>query len=175
MRPVGTAFAKDVFDAHPVIESIYAFGSTVRGDDLPVSDLDMHYVVPRGAGPLPLEKATRNGVFMDMEAFAMEDLTVEAVLGDAYVFGLVNDCNILFDRTGFMTELKRKVMENDSPEHSRSRVRKLVEPVRRNLDRFGSAIGTMDHAELCKSSGFMMWCLADYLLAKYRRPAGLPQ
>lgn len=71
-----------------------------------------------------------------------------------------------------MTERKRKVIESDSPYHSQSRVGKLVEPVRRNLDRFGSAIDTMDHAQLCKSSGFMMWCLADYLLAKHGRPPG---
>ena len=54
---LGTAFAQEVFDTYPVIESIYIFGSTVRGDNLPMSDLDMHYVVPRGAESLPLEKA----------------------------------------------------------------------------------------------------------------------
>lgn len=116
---IGKSFAKMLFEKYAAIESIIIYGSTVRGDCLPVSDLDMHCIVSKSSDPLPLEKGVHNGVFIDIEADYKEDLSAEKVLSDGYLFGLINDCIVLFDRTGFM-----------------------------------------------------MWCLSDYLLPKYRSPAG---
>ena len=130
---VGTEYAQNIFDRFPSVESVYVFGSTVRGDHLPESDLDMHYVVSKSAEPLPLTKAVHNGVFIDIEAVNREDVSAESVLSDAYQLGGVMDCVILFDRTGIMTRLKKAVSENDTPELADARLRKLAHPVLRNL------------------------------------------
>jgi predicted nucleotidyltransferase len=168
----GNAIAGEWFDTYPQIESIYVFGSTVRGDDLPTSDLDMHYLIASDAERPPLKKEPRDGVMIDVEAYSREDLTVEAVLDDAYIFGLIRDAVILHDRTGYTTRVQQEALASDTPERTRKRAAGLIEPVRRNCAGFGRAVETHDYGQLCKTAAFTIWCLADYLLAKRSQAVG---
>jgi hypothetical protein len=169
---VGKRYAKAISDEYPDIESVILFGSTIRGDCLPVSDLDMHYIVSRDAPAIQIRKGVREGVFMDVNRQYREDLTADAVLSDGYLFGLVNDCVVVFDRTGYVTQVKQEVSRRGDLECAETRLKELATPVVNNARNFRLAIDAADHAELCRTSGFMMWCLSDYLLAKHRRPAG---
>lgn len=163
----GERFAREIAVQHPDIESVIIFGSTVRGDCLPISDLNLHYIVSRDAPPVPIRKGVRDGVFMAVNAQYREDLTVDTVLSDAYLFGLVNDCVVVVDRTGYVTQIKREVARGDRPEHAETRLRGLVPLVVNNAGNFRLAIDAQDHAELCRTSNFMMWCFCEYLLTRH--------
>ncbi len=77
-QKVGLAaeFTQKMFDDYHVIEAIIIFGSYVRGDQLPVSDIDLGYFLPEEADDPRIPKQLYQEVFMDIHPYRTNELDV---------------------------------------------------------------------------------------------------
>ena len=141
-------------------------GSLVRGNDLPISDIDLWCFIDDSDNRLPIEKHTVEGVFIDIEQHPSELLTRVEIGEDPYICGYLNDAMILFDRDGQVHDCQRRVRAYiDSPTFRKAQLSSIRASVERNYRAFSSSLETRDAGETCRSSIFTVWSLCDYMLA----------
>ncbi|MBN1582577.1 MAG: hypothetical protein JXA89_17845 [Anaerolineae bacterium] len=170
---VARDYAAQLFNAYPAIDSIIVTGSVVRGQDIPVSDVDMGYVVKKGSPALPIQKGVHQGVYLDIEPLYVEDLALDTIANDAYVLGYIRDALILHDRCGHMADLKERIeKEGGNAAHKREQLAAIRQSAARNGDDFARAVQEHDAPEICRSVIFALWCFSEWLLVKHDRPPG---
>lgn len=172
---VATEYANQLFEGNPKIDAIVATGSVVRGDSIPPSDVDMWCITSGGSGAPTAQRGVRRGVMVDIEPVDLGDPAVEGVLSDAYALGYLSDAVVLLDRSDVvsqrMAQIKAMAAE---PTRKARRLARLVVPIRRNVLELNRAALEDNASEVCRSSIFVIWCLADYLAARVNlSPGGL--
>ncbi len=165
--------AKRLMEEHQAVEAVLLYGSVPRGNSLPVSDLDLRYVVPKRIGKLPREQLPKSdGITLDIDVVYLEDLVPERVLTDGFVFGMYSEAVVLADRTGVLTAFIQTIRKSDTEQSYRKRLEGMLEKVVKNLERYREGIRDMDYTEICRGSSFMMWCMAEYILCAHRQAPG---
>lgn len=158
-------YSHELAAEHSVIAGIILGGSLARGDDLPISDIDLWCFVDESAYPLPIEKHSAGGVFIDIEQHSSEMLISTEIGEDPYVCGYFRDAVILFDRDGQTEECQKRVRAYlVSPSLRRAHLSSIRASVERNFKAFSASIEAQDASEVCRSSIFAIWSLCDYLL-----------
>ncbi len=170
---IAKRYVTEIVRLHPDLQAVIASGSTVRGNAVPPSDVDMWYVIHEGHEAAGIRKGIYGGVAIDIEPYPPEGQTLEGLLSDAYLLGYVFDAAVLHDRTGAISDLIQRVRPLISePEYKAIRLSKLAGPTKRNLKEFRQSIVARDAPEACRASSFAVWCLADYLLARADKSPG---
>ena len=75
-------YSADLFDRHPEIAGIALGGSIARGNDLPISDIDLWCFVDDTAASLSIEKPSDAGVKLDVEQYPTDLLTKPEITED---------------------------------------------------------------------------------------------
>lgn len=172
---VAKEYAKGIFEKYSIIEAIIATGSIIRGNALPTSDIDLWYIIPQETQIKDIRKGVYQGVFIDIEPFFLEELTIEKVLLDAYTLGYLTGAAILCDRTGKTTQVIQEVQSSIQDEYYKDRrLQKIADPVKRNLGELKTAseLNYINQKEICRAGIFTLWDLTDYLLEKANTPPG---
>lgn len=162
-----------LFNEYPTIESIIISGSVVRGNDIPVSDVDMWYITKKESQPLPIQKGIHHGVYLDIEPYYLEDLEISTILKNAYVLGYLKNSLTLCDRYGEMAALKKRIEEEpEKSSYTHAQLAAIHKTAVRNLHEFAAAVKEKDEREICRSAIFALWCFSEYLLVKHDQPPG---
>ena len=170
---IAKSYAARLLKEHPAIDSIIMSGSVVRGEDIPVSDVDLGYLVKRDTPILPVQKGFHQGVYIDIEPFYIEDLELSQVMKDGYVKGYIEGSLTLFDRYGTMAELKEQIERaSQNPYHKREQLAAIQHRTVRNINEFTTAIDVSDAGEICRAAIFAVWCFAEFLLVRHNKSPG---
>lgn len=166
-------YCRDLVSRYPEITAIALGGSLARGNELPISDVDLWCFVNESAEPLPIEKHFAEGVYVDIEKQPSELLVREDIREDAYVCGYLHDALILFDRDGQLAECQSKArMYLASLEFRSRQLAPMRASVERNYREFLASLATRDVSETCRSSIFAAWDLSDHMLTSKGVPPG---
>jgi hypothetical protein len=170
---IAKQYAAKLCGNHKSIETIIVSGSIVRGTSIPPSDVDLWCILSDRVLLSDIHKGFYQGIYVDIEQFPADGLTIEQILSDSYIFGYLTGAMILYDRNGSFETLMQKICKLKHNEtYRRVRLRKLLDPIRRNLLEFRQSLQNNDEREVCRSSSFSLWCLGDYLLTMDGKPPG---
>ncbi len=148
-------------------------GSVARGNDLPISDIDLWCFMERSAGSAPVEKHWAEGLYMDIEQHPSAALQDEKCLSDPYFCGYFQDALILYDRDGALARCQERARAFLSSEAFRSEsLPPLRAVIERNYGEFRANVASdtglaRDPCQVCRASIFAAWTLCDYLLTTH--------
>ena len=165
-----------LFERHPEITGIALGGSIARGNDLPISDIDLWCFVNDTPAPLSIEKPSATGVKLDIEQYSTDLLTKPEITEDSYFCGFLNEALILCDRNGLVAKCQERVRASlTSPENKRKQLQSIRASVERNYKEFGVSLETGDAREACRASIFATWSLCDHMLTDRGASPGGPR
>jgi hypothetical protein len=168
-----SAYSRDLVGRHPEIAGLVLGASVARGNDLPISDVDLWCFVDEGAG-LPIHKHEADGLYIDIEQQPAAQLRDPALRRDPYWCGYFRDALVLYDRDGDVARSQvaaRAFLA--SPAYRQAGLPPLRVAIERNLAGLETAIAANDAVEICRKSIFAAWTLSDYALtARGHAPGG---
>jgi predicted nucleotidyltransferase len=160
-------------EAHPAICGLILGGSVARGNDLPISDIDMWCFVDETGEPISFEKRYAEGVYVDIEKQPVAVLRDSTFLQDPYTCGYLYDAMILFDRDGEVWACQRQAREHmASPAVRQQQLRSVRASIERNYGEFRRSIEANDAGETCRAAIFGAWSLCDHALIDRGVPPG---
>ncbi len=160
-------------EANPAICGLIVGGSVARGNDLPISDIDMWCFVDETGELLSLEKRYEEGVYVDIEKQPVAVLRDGTLLQDPYICGYLCDAMILFDRNGQVRACQRRARERmASPAVRQEQLRSVRASIERNYGELCRSVQADDASETCRASIFAAWSLCDHMLADHGVPPG---
>jgi len=160
-------------EAYPAICGLILGGSVARGNDLPISDIDIWCFVDETGELLSLEKRYEEGVYVDIEKQSVAVLRDSTFLQDPYVCGYLYDAMILVDRDGQVRDCQRRAREHmASPAVRREQLRSVHASIERNYGEFCRSVQSDDASETCRASIFAAWSLCDHMLTDRGVPPG---
>lgn len=167
-------YCRELVARHPGIAGIVLGGSLARGNDLPISDVDLWCFVDESAHPLPVGKHSAGDLYIDIDQHP-SDLLVRADIGeDPYICGYLHDAVILHDRDGQVHRCQERARAClGSPSYRKAQLCSIRANVERNYGEFAASLRARDACETCRSSIFAAWSLCDHMLtAKGVSPGG---
>ncbi|KKN08719.1 hypothetical protein LCGC14_1053860 [marine sediment metagenome] len=169
-----TRYAAELVARHAGIAGIVLGGSVARGNDLPISDVDLWCFVDDAHRPLPVEKHSEGDLYIDVDQRAASELVRLDVADDPYFCGYVHDALILFDRDGDVGKCRNRARQYlAAPLHREKQLASIRESVERNHKNLAASAQAHDAREACRTSIFAAWSLCDYMLtAKGVSPGG---
>ena len=166
-------YSEELASSHPEICGILLGGSVARGDDLPISDVDLRCFVDDSSHPLPIEQHFAHGIYIDVAQHPSSWLARPELEEDAYNCGFLCDALILHDRDGIVARGQARARKAlASPEHRAVRLRSIRASAVRNCQEFAASIEARDPCEACRSAIFSAWDLSDFMLAARSVPPG---
>lgn len=157
------------------IVAAWLAGSVARGEETTFSDIDLALMV---AGTGKINRAGldtwREGVYVEAGLVFQQGYTaLEAVLGDPFKATHMNDALILYDPTGFVTQLQNAVRPlYMQPQWLEKRLAFWLDIIRTSLARFREALTAGDCLEICAAFGwFTFGCASIPLLHAGRTPS----
>lgn len=169
-------YSAALFERHPEIAGIAVGGSMARGNDLPISDIDLWCFINDTPAPLSIEKPSAAGVKLDIEQYPADLLTKPEVTEDSYFCGFLNEALILCDRNGLVAKCQERVRASlTSPKNKREQLRSIRASVERNYEEFRVSLETGDAREACRASIFATWSLCDHMLTDRGASPGGPR
>jgi predicted nucleotidyltransferase len=166
-------YGHTLVEAHPAIRGLILGGSVARGNDLPVSDIDIWCFADETGESLPIEKHYAAGIYVDIEKQPTAVLRDRTFLQDPYICGYLYDAIILFDRDGEVRACQRRAREHmASPAVRQEQLRPVRAGIERNYGEFHRSIQANDASETCRASIFAAWSLCDHALIDRGVPPG---
>ena len=160
-------------EAHPAICGLILGGSVARGNDLPISDIDLWCFVDQTGEALSLVKHYTQGVYVDIEKQPVAILRDGTFLQDPYMCGYLGDAMILFDRDGEVRACQQRAREHmASPAVRQEQLRSLRASIERNYGEFRRSVQADDAGETCRAAIFCAWSLSDHMLTDCGAPPG---
>jgi predicted nucleotidyltransferase len=170
---IAKTYVNQLVQQHSSIESVILSGSVVRGDDLPISDVDIWVFTRKREEGFAIEKRVIDDVFLDVELYDFEDVTTASLLKDPYSLSFVLDSTILYDKSNTMRDFIEGLRAEAATTHyRRNRLESIRKDVVSNRGRFEAAVRENDPAGLCKSFIFFLWCLSEYILVRNNKAPG---
>jgi len=166
-------YSEELASSHPEICGILLGGSVARGDDLPISDVDLRCFVDGSSHPLPIEQHFAHGMYIDVAQHPSNWLTRPELEEDVYDCGFLYDALILHDRDGIVARCQARARSAlASPECRATQLRSIRESAVRNCHEFAASLEAKDPCEACRSAIFGAWDLSDFMLATRSVPPG---
>jgi len=166
-------YSEELASRQPEICGILLGGSVARGDDLPISDVDLRCFVDDSSHPLPIEQHFAHGMYIDVAQYPSSWLARPELEEDAYDCGFFYDAVILHDRDGIVASCQARARSAlASPERRAARLRPIRESAVRNCHEFAASLEAKDPCEACRSAIFSAWDLSDFMLAARSVPPG---
>ena len=158
-------YAADLVANHAGISGVVLGGSVARGNDLPISDVDLWCFVDDATYPLPIQKHWSRDLYIDIEQRPASELTQVDVANDSYFCGYMHDALVLYDRCGDIENCRRRARRCFfSPQHQARHLASIREGVDRNRGNLEASAETQDAPEACRAGIFATWSLCDYML-----------
>lgn len=158
-------YSADLVAGHQGIAAIALGGSVARGNDLPISDLDLWCFVDSDSHPLPIKKHSDGDLYVDVAQRPASELTGTAAADDSYFCGYVHDALILHDRDGDLAKCQARARKHlSSPVHRERQLATVRESVERNRGNLAASANAHDAREACRTSIFAAWSMSDYML-----------
>ena len=167
-------YAAELVEQHSAIAGIVLGGSVARGNDLPISDIDLWCFVDESDHPLPIHKHSAGDLYIDIEQRLASELTQPGTTNDSYFCGYMHDALVLWDRDGKVARCQARSRQAlASPREREKKLDSILEAVERNRNALAASSVTHDAREACRTSIFAAWSLCDYMLtAKGVSPGG---
>lgn len=167
-------YAADLVEQHEGIAGIFLGGSVARGNDLPISDIDLWCFTDDSHLPLPIKKHADGDLYVDIEQRPASELTQIDLSNDSYFCGYVHDALVLHDRDGNLRKCQKRAQEHlFSGPHRETQLASVRESVESNRRKLVASAQAQDACEACRTSIFAAWSLCDYMLvAKGISPGG---
>ena len=160
-------------EAHPAICGLILGGSVARGNDLPISDIDLWCFVDQTGEALSLVKHYTQGVYVDIEKQPVAILRDGTFLQDPYMCGYLGDAMILFDRDGEVRACQQRAREHmASPAVRQEQLRSVRASIERNYGELCKSVQAGDASETCRTTVFCVWSLSDHMLTERGVPPG---
>lgn len=158
-------YAAELVEQHPGIAGIVLGGSVARGNDLPISDVDLWCFVDERDHPLPVRKHSAGELYVDIEQRPASELTQSNTIEDSYFCGYIHDAMILYDRDGNVGRCQvRSIEAIRSPHLRKKQLASILESVERNARALAASAEARGAREACRSAIFAAWSLCDYML-----------
>lgn len=159
------SYATVLVEKHKEISAIVLSGSVARGNDLPISDIDLWCFVDDDHELLPIRKHSDADLYIDIEQRCTSEMIHVDIADDSYFLGYVHDAVVLFDRDGEVGRCQTRAREYlASPLHHERQLATVLESVHRNIENLAASADSKDAREACRASIFAAWSLADYML-----------
>ena len=139
-------------------------GSVVRGEEIESSDVDMSLIVEgnfeghRRSGV----DAWQDGVYVDAITVSKENITgIEKVMQNPIYATHINDGLILYDPTGFLTQMQKEVQAVFmQPKWLGIRLLFWMEKARKSMSGLTEAVATVDPSGICRHAPLLMASLS---------------
>jgi hypothetical protein len=165
---IARQYMEELLSQRQDIVAVWIGGSVARGEETALSDIDLALMV---AGTGAMNRAGldtwREGIYVEAGlVFQQEYTDLEAVLNDPFKATHMNDALILYDPTGFVTQLQNAVHPlYMQPQWLSKRLAFWLDNMRTCLARFRAAVTAVDRLELCAAFGwFTFGCVSIPLL-----------
>jgi len=147
------------------IAGVVLGGSVARGNDLPISDIDICCFIDDDQALLPIEKHAENNLYIDIDQRRVSELTEPDFGDDSYFCGYMHDALVLYDRDGDIAKCQASARENlSSSAHREKQLTSLRESVERNRNNLMASAKVHNAREACRASIFAAWSLSDLML-----------
>lgn len=167
--------AEILVDEHTNVAGIVAFGSSVRGNCLPNSDVDVLCIVENATENLKWVENPFLGLHVDLDCRSVDAIDVEAIVNDPYQFGLFRDVLVLYEKANRISELIAEIHGRYTPEvHKRNHTLAIAEDIVKNYRIFCKAASTGEKENAIRGFMFSLWCFSEYMLVLHDcSPGGL--
>ena len=144
-------------------------GSVARGEDTALSDIDLRLMVP-GTGPMSRAELDvwREGIFIEGAlVFQQNYANPEAVLNSPFKATEIYDALILYDPTGFVTQLQQSVRPvYMQPQWLGKRLAYWLESARTAFADFRKAVEAVDALHICAALGMFTYACSSIPLLR---------
>ena len=145
-------------------------GSVSRGEDVEPSDIDISLIIERNIeGDQQGDVDTwQDGVYIDAKtALAREYADIEKVLQNPFRATHLNDGLILYDPTGFVTQIQKEVrIVFMDPKWVGMRIQFWLERARKNLSGLQASVEVRDPLGICENVGEILWAFTSVPLLR---------
>jgi hypothetical protein len=165
---IARQYLEELLSQRQDIVAVWIGGSVARGEETALSDIDLQLMV---AGSGDMNRAGldtwREGIYIEAGlVFQQEYADLEAVLNHPVKATHLNDALILYDPTGFLTQLQQAVRPlYMQPQWLDKRVSFWLDTMRTALTQFRESVIAADALRLCAALGmFTFGCSSIPLL-----------
>lgn len=159
------SFSKVLLKKCPDICAIIAYGSSVRGDYLPNSDIDILCIVDEGANKPTWDEGTFRGMQIDLDSRSVATIDPAAIVEDPYQFGLFRNVHVLYERGHNISNLIGSIGRRYSREtHKRHHLSVISTSVVKNYHDFRRLRYVGDRPGIIRAFMFSLWCFSEYML-----------
>ncbi len=165
---IAQRYVEELLRQRQDIVAAWLAGSVARGEETAFSDIDLALMV---AGTGIVNRAGldtwREGIYVEAGIVFQQGYTdLEVVLNDPFKATHMNDALILYDPTGFVTQLQNAVRPiYMQPQWLGKRLAFWLDNIRTSLERFREAVTAVDRLEICAAFGwFTFGCASIPLL-----------
>ena len=157
-------YAAGLAVAHPSISAVILGGSLARGDDLPISDIDLLYFVPdRRPGAAHCQTRGRRRLYRHREPARPSCWPIPMHCATPTGCGYLADARVLYDRDGAASSLPARGYRRRAPPASiaPSSFRRSARSSSATWLSCGAARTLLPSAEVCRASIYALWTLID--------------
>jgi hypothetical protein len=165
---IARQYMEELLSQRQDIVAAWLAGSVARGEETDQSDIDLALMV---AGTGDVNRAGldtwREGIYIEAGLVFQQGYTdLEAVLNDPFKATHMNDALILYDPSGFVTQMQNAVRPiYMQPQWLGRRLAFWLDNIHTSLARFRAAVTAVDRLEICAAFGFFTFgCVSIPLL-----------
>ncbi|CAN5846712.1 hypothetical protein BH10CHL1_BH10CHL1_14670 [soil metagenome] len=163
---IAKRYLEELLGQRQDIVAAWISGSVARGEDTAFSDIDLALMVTGQSDDVTNRDGLdtwREGVYIEASANPQQAYTdLETILNDPYKTTHINDAIILYDPTGFVTQLQAAIRPVFmQPQSLSRRLTFWLENTRTSLAQLQAAVKAADVLEICETFGFFTFGCAS--------------
>lgn len=154
---IARRYAEELLGQRDDIVAIWVVGSVARGEETPSSDIDFSFMVTGSGEATRAGMDTwRDGLYIEAGIhFRQEYTDLEALLNDPFKATHMRDALILYDPTGFMTQLQETIRPlYMQPQWLGKRLAFWLKQMLDAVARLRDAVPTGDSLRICAAMGW---------------------